>query len=178
MGKAELRCQPRVLAEASAQGGGTLAGLFDPLGSGMSYRMKPWQSSIIGGVAGAGGFIALLWLLSLSQTLKWIEAHEGLAGWLQAIFSVAAIGVTGWALIRQERRQEVIGRIDRYTARSDQLESLTAISGRLEALISDVRFYSSYILDEHDDDDWSAIADALSRVPVHEARDPEIAGAL
>lgn len=120
----------------------------------------------------------MLWAVSFQQTLKWIEEHDGLAGWLQAIFSVAAICVTGWALIRQERRQEVIGRIDRYTNRGDQLESLTAISGRLESLISKVRFYTTYILDDHDDDDWSAVEDAWSKVPVHEARDPEIASAL
>ncbi|MBN9466557.1 hypothetical protein [Brevundimonas sp.] len=140
--------------------------------------MKSFQISIIGGALGACGLVAVTWLMSFSQTLKWIEDHDGLAGWLQAIFSVVAICVTGWALIRQERRQEVIGRIDRYTARGDQLESLTAISGRLEELISEVRFNTPYILDDHDDDDWSAVEDASSEIAIHEARDPEIAGAL
>lgn len=140
--------------------------------------MKAWQNSIIGGAIGAASLLALIWLVSLPQTLKWIECHAGLAGWLQAIFSVAAIGVTGWALLRQERRQELVGKIDRFTAREDQLESLTAISSRLDALISEVRFNNLYVLDEHDDGDWNVVASAFSKVPVHEARDPEIAAAL
>jgi len=140
--------------------------------------MKAWQNSIIGGAAGAMAVVSLIWLVSLPQTLKWIENHDGLAGWLQAIFSVAAIGVTGWALIRQERRQEVIGRIDRYTARGDQLESLTAISARLEQLIAEVRFDMTYFLVTYDEHSWWSVADAFSKIPVHEARDPQIATAV
>lgn len=41
-----------------------------------------------------------------------------------------------------------------------------------------MRFDTPYILDDHDDDDWSAVEDASSKIAIHEARDPEIAGAL
>jgi hypothetical protein len=140
--------------------------------------MKAWQNSILGGAVGATAVVSLIWLVALPQTLKWIESHDGLAGWLQAIFSVAAIGVTGWALIRQERRQEVIGRIDRYTARGDQLESLTAISARLEHLIAEVRFNLTYMMVTYDEHSWWSVAQAFSKIPVHEARDPQIAEAV
>jgi hypothetical protein len=58
-----------------------------------------WQSA----VAGAFGALAvvILWagcaaLVRWPSVLAWIELHSGLAAWLQAIFSVAAIGASSF----------------------------------------------------------------------------------
>lgn len=64
--------------------------------------MKTWLKSILGGAIGAAGMILAVRLLSPSQTLRWIEDHQGLAAWVQAIFSVVAILVAA-KLVRLER---------------------------------------------------------------------------
>lgn len=140
--------------------------------------MKTWLKSILGGVVGAAGVIVGAWWISQGSALAWIEDHEGLAAWIQAIFSVIAIGVTGWALVRQERRQAIQEEIARYEMRGDELESLTAISGQLEELISQIRFEADYFVNGYVAADWEAVARALKRVPVHKARDTTIAKAL
>lgn len=67
--------------------------------------------------------------MSLECVLSWIEAHPGLASWLQAFFSVIAIVAAGWFPFRHERAKE-------KTVRRNTLTSLLYLHTQLRGLHS------------------------------------------
>lgn len=81
-------------------------------------------------------------VLKLENFLCWIEAHPGLAGWLQAFFSVVAIGVSGffpmWISSRerkkrkQHQRERVAILIDRLLTMFKSLAATVSDSLRAE----------------------------------------------
>lgn len=150
--------------------------------------MKTWQNGILGGVVGAAAVVALIWLASLPQTLVWIEAHDGLAAWLQAIFSVGAIAAAWATLVIQERRQHraqmeqarqlaLKDHVDRLRLRTDQLESLTVMSDRLLQRGREVECQPDYF-HLYLEDDLRMMADSFGKVDVSLLRDPVVTAAM
>jgi hypothetical protein len=61
----------------------------------------------------------------MTELLAWIEKHPGTASWVQAIFSVVAIGVAIWVAWASEQRRVAAARADarRIVANALQLAS-------------------------------------------------------
>ncbi|WP_374322705.1 hypothetical protein [Brevundimonas sp.] len=53
--------------------------------------MKNYVRPALAGAGGAAVVILAIWLLSLPAVISFADRHNGLAAWVQAIFSVAAI---------------------------------------------------------------------------------------
>lgn len=75
--------------------------------------MKTIGLSILGGAAEASSVIVVVGLIGLPQVVDFADKHEGLAGWLQAIFSVVAIWFAV-ALLNLESRQRDASVMDAF----------------------------------------------------------------
>jgi hypothetical protein len=100
------------------------------------------------------------------------------AAWLQAIGSVGAIVVAGWAVWRQERQRTLDDQIERLRLRGDQLEALIALSSEAVDLVSGIRFTHDYFFETLVEDGFEQLEVAFAQIPAHEARDRSVAKAI
>ncbi|WP_051975391.1 hypothetical protein [Cupriavidus necator] len=108
--------------------------------------------------------------------LQWIESHQALAGWAQAVASVAAIwwaGRTGTRLQRSDRLHA------RKTLAGAVLEIATAAQQRLGHAASEIKdreaLYLIGVGDKHfDQHGLGEIEKAVTAIPLHELNTPEL----
>jgi hypothetical protein len=79
--------------------------------------MKNFVRPALAGAGGAAVIILAVWLLSLPAVIAFADAHNGLAAWVQAIFSVAAI-VGTWAVAERQAHHARRLRDEEDTARA------------------------------------------------------------
>lgn len=78
--------------------------------------MKNYVRPALAGAGGAVVVILAIWLLSLPAVISFADRHNGLAAWVQAIFSVAAI-VGTWAIAERQAQHARSLRADEDAAR-------------------------------------------------------------
>ncbi|GLK49515.1 hypothetical protein GCM10017620_24880 [Brevundimonas intermedia] len=126
--------------------------------------------------------LVLVWTTAFGAALNpmwaWFRLNKDAAGWVQAFGSIAAILATAAVVWWQETRRREDIRIERLLRRTDQLESLTAMSRRLVDLLSDVQNCHAYFDSRYVEAAFKDIAAALKEVPVHDARSYSVATAV
>lgn len=86
---------------------------------------------VLAGAAGAAIVILVVWMLALPAVVSFADRHNGLAAWVQAVFSVVAI-VGTWAVAEKQAATARQQRLDEDAAR--EVERVNAYRARVEGI--------------------------------------------
>lgn len=95
--------------------------------------MKNYVRPALAGACGAVVVILPIWLLSLPAVISFADRHNGLAAWVQALFSVAAI-VGTWAIAERQAHHARRLRVEEDAART--VSAANAEKRRVESIRS------------------------------------------
>lgn len=128
------------------------------------------RRSAAAGAIGGACVVLSVGVVYAASLLTWIEVHDKLAAWVQAVFSVVAIGAAIWIERASHRRE-------RRVARDARMQKLAVFRNLAAVAMRYVNETASSVLtaerDRFERRRDSAIT-ALEAIPLHEITQPEL----